>query len=71
MDLLVKGWFSEISDELWPGQCFSLKVKSVLHEERSEFQDIKIVDTCVINFDLFGHFNLVLFISTEKHMVEF
>lgn len=45
MDLLVKGWFSEISDELWPGQCFSLKVKSVLHEETSDFQDIKVLDT--------------------------
>uniref|UniRef100_A0A2M4BVY8 Putative spermidine synthase n=1 Tax=Anopheles marajoara TaxID=58244 RepID=A0A2M4BVY8_9DIPT len=38
-------WFSEISDELWPGQCFSLKVKSVLHDERSKYQDIKIVQS--------------------------
>ncbi|XP_053683675.1 spermidine synthase [Sabethes cyaneus] len=38
-------WFSEISDQLWPGQCFSLKVKKVLHEERSKYQDIKILDT--------------------------
>lgn len=45
MDLLIKGWFSEISDELWSGQCFSLKVKEVLHEEKSEYQDVKIVDT--------------------------
>lgn len=45
MDLLIKGWFSEISDELWPGQCFSLKVKEVLHEEKSIYQDVKIVDT--------------------------
>lgn len=45
MDCLVKGWFSEISDELWPGQCFSLKVKNILHEEKSEFQEIKILDT--------------------------
>ncbi|CRK99888.1 CLUMA_CG013191, isoform A [Clunio marinus] len=45
MNTLVKGWFSEISDELWPGQCFSLKVKEILHEEKSEFQDIKILDT--------------------------
>lgn len=45
MDTLVKGWFSEISDELWPGQCFSLKVKQVLHEEQSEFQSVKIVET--------------------------
>lgn len=45
MDFLVKGWFSEISDELWPGQCFSLKVKEVLHEEQSDFQSIKILQT--------------------------
>lgn len=45
MDAISNGWFSEISDQLWPGQSFSLKVKEVLHEERSEFQDIKIIDT--------------------------
>lgn len=44
MDAIHKGWFSEIND-LWPGQCFSLKIKEVLHEERSDFQDIKFVDT--------------------------
>lgn len=44
MDALKNGWFSEIND-LWPGQSFSLKVKEVLHEERSDFQDIKIIDT--------------------------
>lgn len=44
MDYLVKGWFSEISD-LWPGQCFSLKVKEILHEEQSDFQSIKILQT--------------------------
>lgn len=44
MDAIQKGWFSEIN-ELWPGQCFSLQVKEVLHEERSDFQDIKLIDT--------------------------
>nr|XP_040237472.2 spermidine synthase [Anopheles coluzzii] len=38
-------WFSEISNELWPGQCFSVKVKQVLHEERSKYQDIKIIQS--------------------------
>lgn len=47
MDSLVKGWFSEISDELWPGQCFSLKVKEILHQEQSDFQAIKVLDTWV------------------------
>lgn len=45
MDSIRNGWFSEISNELWPGQCFSLKVKSVLHEEVSDYQNIKILDT--------------------------
>lgn len=44
MDAITAGWFSEIND-LWPGQSFSLQVKDVLHEERSDFQDIKIIDT--------------------------
>lgn len=45
MDAVKSGWFSEISDELWPGQCFSLKVEKILHEERSKYQDIKLIDT--------------------------
>lgn len=45
MNKISSGWFSEIQDELWPGQSFSLKVKEVLHTEKSEFQDIKILET--------------------------
>ncbi|KAM7359573.1 spermidine Synthase [Cochliomyia hominivorax] len=45
MDAIQNGWFSEIQNELWPGQCFSLKVKKILHEEKSKYQDIKIVET--------------------------
>lgn len=45
MNAIRDGWFSEISEEMWPGQCFSLRVKSILHEERSQFQDIKLIDT--------------------------
>lgn len=45
MDSIRNGWFSEISDELWPGQCFSLKVNKVLHEETSAFQHISILET--------------------------
>uniref|UniRef100_A0A336MFX1 CSON014291 protein n=1 Tax=Culicoides sonorensis TaxID=179676 RepID=A0A336MFX1_CULSO len=45
MDAIRNGWFSEISEELWPGQCFSLKIKEVLHEEKSKYQDIKLVQT--------------------------
>lgn len=38
-------WFSEISEQLWPGQCFSMKVEKVLHEEQSKYQNIKILNT--------------------------
>ena len=38
------GWFNEES-ELWPGQCFSLKIKKVLHKEKSKYQDIQLVET--------------------------
>ncbi|CED82851.1 spermidine synthase [Phaffia rhodozyma] len=33
------GWFREISDQ-WPGQAMSLKVKEILHTEKSLFQDV-------------------------------
>ncbi len=52
MDTIRNGWFSEISDDLWPGQCFSLKVNKVLHEETSAFQSISILETCVTLFQL-------------------
>lgn len=45
MDAIRNGWFSEISEKLWPGQCFSLRIKQILHEEKSKFQDIKIIET--------------------------
>lgn len=45
MNSVINGWFSEISDELWPGQCFSLKVNKVLHEETSSYQKIQVLDT--------------------------
>ncbi|TMW46433.1 hypothetical protein DOY81_008488 [Sarcophaga bullata] len=45
MDSVRNGWFSEIQNDLWPGQCFSLKVKKVLHQEKSKYQDIQIIET--------------------------
>ncbi|KAH8382298.1 hypothetical protein KR009_002776 [Drosophila setifemur] len=45
MDSLKNGWFSELQADLWPGQSFSLKVKEVIHKEKSKFQDIQIVET--------------------------
>ncbi|XP_063985733.1 spermidine synthase [Diachasmimorpha longicaudata] len=44
MDALKEGWFSEIND-LWPGIAVSLEVTKVLHREKSQFQDILVIDT--------------------------
>ena len=33
------GWFFE-KEVMWPGQAFGLRVESVLHEERSDYQHI-------------------------------
>ena len=39
-------WFSEVN-ELWHGQAFSLKVKQVLHHEKSPYQDILVFERWV------------------------
>jgi spermidine synthase len=44
MDAMKKGWFSEIGN-MWPGMAQSLEVEKILHEEKSEFQDIKVLQT--------------------------
>lgn len=44
MDLVKNGWYSEKND-LWPGQCLSLEVEEILHHERSEYQDIMVLNT--------------------------
>ncbi|KAK3209875.1 hypothetical protein GRF29_44g911412 [Pseudopithomyces chartarum] len=38
------GWFREISD-MWPGQAMTLKVKEVLHHEKSKYQDVLIFES--------------------------
>ncbi|XP_013393578.1 spermidine synthase [Lingula anatina] len=40
MDKLQQGWFSEHSQQLWPGQCMSLEVEQVLYEGKSKYQEI-------------------------------
>ena len=43
---IENGWFAEKEEpSLWAGQRFSLKVKEVLHTEKSEFQDILVFDS--------------------------
>ncbi|KAL7414562.1 saccharopine dehydrogenase [Mrakia frigida] len=41
---IVDGWFREISDQ-WPGQAMTLKVKKVLHTEKSLFQDVLVFES--------------------------
>lgn len=45
MDRLRDGWFSEISDEMWPGQAMSLQTEDVLFHEKSKFQDVMVIKT--------------------------
>lgn len=40
----IDGWFREISD-MWPGQAMTLKVKQVLHHEKSKYQDVLIFES--------------------------
>jgi spermidine synthase len=44
MDSLKPGWFSEFST-LWAGQAFSIAVDKILHQERSQYQDILVLQT--------------------------
>ncbi|CAD1475656.1 unnamed protein product, partial [Heterotrigona itama] len=44
MDAIKPGWFSEIND-LWPGVSLSLEVVKILHRERSQYQDVMVLDT--------------------------
>jgi spermidine synthase len=52
MDALQPGWFNELND-LWPGQCMSLKVVKVLHEEKSKYQVIKVLETYVFIYEYY------------------
>jgi len=38
------GWFREIN-EMWPGQAMTLKVNTVLHHEKSKYQDVLIFES--------------------------
>ncbi|KAI5289730.1 putrescine aminopropyltransferase [Ascosphaera acerosa] len=38
------GWFSEVSD-MWPGQAMNLRVKEILHHEKSKFQDVLVFES--------------------------
>jgi spermidine synthase len=42
---LIDGWFREISEELWPGQAMTLRVKKVLHHEKSKYQDVLVFES--------------------------
>lgn len=44
MDQIKDGWFSE-STVLWPGQSFRLKVKEILFNEKSDYQDVLLFES--------------------------
>lgn len=39
------GWFSEVSDTMWPGQAMALRVNQILHVEKSKYQDILVFES--------------------------
>ncbi|WRT68637.1 spermidine synthase [Kwoniella shivajii] len=41
---VVDGWFREINPQ-WPGQAMTLKVKQILHTEKSLFQDVLVFES--------------------------
>jgi spermidine synthase len=43
-DFNSDGWFREISN-MWPGQAMTLKVKNVIHHEKSKYQDVLIFES--------------------------
>lgn len=42
--LLLDGWFSEQSN-MWPGQAMNLRVKEILHHEKSKYQDVLVFES--------------------------
>jgi spermidine synthase len=38
------GWFREIN-KMWPGQAMTLQVNTVLHHEKSRYQDVLIFES--------------------------
>nr|KAF7417125.1 hypothetical protein H0235_011656 [Vespula pensylvanica] len=44
MDAMKTGWFSEIND-FWPGVSLSLELENTLHREKSQYQDVLVVQT--------------------------
>lgn len=53
MDLIKDGWFYEFSSD-YPGQIFGIKVKKVLFEGKSDFQDILIFERFVFSVNFFA-----------------
>ncbi|CAK7215362.1 putrescine aminopropyltransferase [Sporothrix curviconia] len=43
-ETIKDGWFREIN-HMWPGQAMTLKVKKVLHHEKSKYQDVLIFES--------------------------
>ncbi|XP_042223791.1 spermidine synthase-like [Homarus americanus] len=44
MDQDLKGWYTEQSP-MWPGQAFSLQIEKILHEKKSKFQNIQVLES--------------------------
>ncbi|XP_067616083.1 spermidine synthase [Eurosta solidaginis] len=78
--MIARDWFSEQQQDLWPGQAFSLKVIKFVHEEKSKYQNIKILETetygtCLVldgiiqctTRDEFSYQEMISFIPLNSH----
>lgn len=74
------GWFSEVSDTMWPGQAMNLRVEEVLHSERSKYQDVLVfkstnhgnvlvLDNCIqcVENDEFSYQEMIAHLALNSH----
>lgn len=47
VDALAPGWYSELSSQLWPGQCMSLEYEKILEDVKSDFQHVVVFQRSV------------------------
>lgn len=80
MNSLKEGWFSEIDEELWPGNCFSLRCDKLLYNQKSKYQDIIVFHNKVFGnvlvlddkiqvteFDEFAYQEMIAFLPLNCH----
>lgn len=78
--LIKDGWFTEVSDTMWPGQAMTLRVKEILHTEQSKYQDVLVfkstdhgnvlvLDNCIqcVENDEFSYQEMITHLAMNSH----